>query len=454
MNLTSAKFLFAGAMVSLAITGCKKNHGNEQQTDARDLNAELRAALEESSNGEGLQYFVLPESYQYNLIPQDPLNPLNSTKVQLGKLLFHETGIGLNPRMDDYGMQTYSCASCHHAQGGFQANMRQGIGEGGIGFGMAGEGRAAHPGYPADSLDVQPIRTPTAMNGAYQKVTLWNGQFGGVAMNLGTEAQWSPGTPIFNNNFGHEGLETQAIAGLTVHRMVVDEQVCQEFGMYEDLFDIAFPDWPQSTRYTARTAGMAIAAYERTLLSNQAPWQDWLRGNTSAMSDSEKRGAIAFFGKANCGSCHNGPALNSMSFHAIGMGDLNGAGIVNGNDNDLGRGGFTQNPEDDYKFKTPQLYNLKDSPFYGHGGTFTSVHEVIEYKNNAVPESGNVPETQLADSFQPLGLSEQDVNDLTNFIEYGLYDANLMRYAPGAVPSGNCFPNNDAVSIIDQGCME
>jgi len=171
------------------------------------------------------------------------------------------------------------------------------------------------------------------------------------------------GNAYFNNNFGHEGLETQAIAGLTVHRMVVDEQVCQEFGMYEDLFDIAFPDWPQSTRYTARTAGMAIAAYERTLLSNQAPWQDWLRGNTSAMSDSEKRGAIAFFGKANCGSCHNGPALNSMSFHAIGMGDLNGAGIVNGNDNDLGRGGFTQNPEDDYKFKTPQLYNLKDSPF-------------------------------------------------------------------------------------------
>jgi len=137
---------------------------------------------------------------------------------------------------------------------------------------------------------------------------------------------------------------------------------------------------------------MAIAAYERTILSNQAPWQDWLRGNTSAMSDSEKRGAIAFFGKAECGSCHNGPALNSMSFHALGMEDLTGADVVNGNDNDLGRGGFTQNPEETDKCKTPQLYNLKDSPFYGHGGNFNSVREVIEYKNNAVPQNINGPE--------------------------------------------------------------
>ncbi|MDG1262813.1 MAG: cytochrome c peroxidase, partial [Flavobacteriales bacterium] len=311
-----------------------------------------------------------------------------------------------------------------------------------------------HPAYPSDSLDVQPIRTPTAMNGAYQEVMLWNGQFGATGPNVGTEDQWSPGTPIFNNNFGHHGLEIQAIAGLSVHRLVVDEQVCQDYGMYKDLFDIAFPDWPEATRYTARTAGMAIAAYERTILSNQAPWQDWLKGNTSAMSDSEKRGAIAFFGKAECGSCHNGPALNSMSFHALGMEDLTGADVVNGNDNDLGRGGFTQNPEDMYKFKTPQLYNLKDSPFYGHGGNFNSVHEVIEYKNNAVPQNINVPETQLAEEFQPLGLTESEIDDLTNFIEYALYDANLMRYTPSSVPSGNCFPNADAISIIDQGCME
>lgn len=454
MKLTTVRFLFIGALVSLSMTGCKKDRAEEQQSDARDLNAELRAVLEESSGGEGLQHYVLPESYQYSLIPQDPLNPMTSIKVELGKLLFHETGIGLNPKLADEGLQTYSCASCHHAQGGFQANMRQGIGEGGIGFGMAGEGRSAHPAYPPDSIDVQPIRTPTVMNGAYQEVMLWNGRLGATGPNVGTEDQWSPGTPLFNNNFGHHGLETQVIAGFSEHRLVVDEQVCQDYGMYQDLFDIAFPDWPEATRYTARTAAMAIAAYERTILSNQAPWQDWLRGNTSAMSDSEKRGAIAFFGKAECGSCHNGPALNSMSFHALGMEDLTGADVVNGNDNDLGRGGFTQNPEDMYKFKTPQLYNLKDSPFYGHGGNFNSVREVIEYKNNAVPQNINVPETQLAEEFHPLGLTESEIDDLTNFIEYALYDANLMRYVPGNVPSGNCFPNADAISIIDQGCME
>jgi cytochrome c peroxidase len=224
--------------------------------------------------------------------------------------------------------------------------------------------------------------------------------------------------------------------------------------MYEDLFDIAFPSWPQATRYTVRTAGMAIAAYERTLLANQAPWQDWLRGNTSAMTESEKRGAVLFFSKAECYKCHTGPALNSMAFYGLGMNDLNGADVAAQTTNDLGRGGFTQNPEDNYKFKVPQLYNLKDSPFFGHGGNFTSVREVIEYKNNATPENPNVPESQLAAEFHALGLTDSEITDLVNFIENALYDANLMRYTPDALPSGFCFPNNDAISVIDQGCMQ
>ncbi|MDP4826878.1 MAG: cytochrome-c peroxidase [Flavobacteriales bacterium] len=447
-----ARFVLLSAVAVSVLTGCKKDKPEDQITQAVNLDAELRNVLESASNGEGMNFFILPESHQYSLIPQDPLNPINSAKVELGKLLFHETGIGLAPKYDDMGTATYSCASCHHAQAGFQANLRQGIGEGGIGFGMAGEGRQAHPAYPLDSLDTQPIRTPSAMNGAYQQVTLWNGQFGGVGMNIGTEGQWTPGTPKFNNNFGHEGLETQAIAGLGVHRLVVNEQVCAEINMYEDLFDIAFPTWPQATRYTVRTAGMAIAAYERIMLSNQAPWQDYLRGNYASMTDSEKRGAILFFSKAECNKCHNGPALNEMAFYALGMNDLNGPGIVNGPTQDLGRGGFTQNPEDNFKFKVPQLYNLKDSPFFGHGGNFTSVREVVEYKNAAVPQNSMVPASQLAADFHPLGLTENEITDLVNFIENALYDANLMRYVPDALPSGNCFPNNDAISIIDQGC--
>ncbi|MEO0404568.1 MAG: cytochrome c peroxidase [Bacteroidota bacterium] len=396
------------------LSSCRKKEEGPITGNSPNYDEPLKAALMEASNGVGINYFILPESDQYSLIPQDPQNPITDAKVQLGKLLFHETGIALDPKYVEEGMSTYSCASCHFAQGGFQANRQQGIGDGGIGFGMAGEGRVPNPMYAIDSLDVQPIRTPTAMNGAYQEVMLWNGQFGATGPNEGTEDQWAMGTPIFNNNFGLQGLETQAIAGLSVHRLRVDEEVCQEISVYEGLFDVAFPDWPIETRYTLRTAGMAIAAYERTMMSNEAPWQDWLRGNTNAMSDSEKRGATLFFTKAQCGNCHTGPALNSMTFYGLGMSDLDGPGIYgNSPDNsaNLGRGGFTGNPADNYKFKTPQLYNLKDSPFFGHGGNFNSVREVVEYKNEAVPENESVPAVQLSELFVPLNLTEQEITD-------------------------------------------
>jgi cytochrome c peroxidase len=145
--------------------------------------------------------------------------------------------------------------------------------------------------------------------------------------------------------------------------------------------------------------------------------------------------------------------MNSMTFHGYGMNDLNGAGIINGATDDQGRGTFTANPEDNYKFKTPQLYNLTDSPFLGHGSSFRSVREVVEYKNNGVPQNPNVPESQLAEQFRPLGLTEQEITDLVNFIENALYDPYLSRYEPQTLPSGFCFPNNDVMSQIDQGCV-
>lgn len=442
------------AAVSMSFAGCKKNRIDDLTDSAtRNYDAELRQLLEAQSNGAGLSYFIMPESNQFDLIPQDPLNPLNSAKVQLGKLLFHEAGVGLHAKLPEEGAMTYTCASCHHAAAGFQAGRAQGIGEGGVGFGIRGEAREPNPAYPHDSLDIQPIRTPTAMNGAWQELMLWNGQFGAVGANEGTEDRWAMGTPIFNNFFGHHGLETQAIAGMTVHRQFLDENVCETYPMYEDLFDLAFPEWPVSTRYTNRTAGLAMAAYERTMISNKAPWQEYLKGNTSALSESEKRGAVVFFGKAECSSCHTGPAMNSMSFHGYGMNDLNGPGIINGATDDKGRGGFTANPEDNYKFKTPQLYNLTDSPFLGHGSSFRSVREVVEYKNNGIPQNPNVPESQLAEQFRPLGLTEQEITDLVNFIENALYDPYLSRYEPQTLPSGFCFPNNDVMSQIDQGCV-
>ncbi len=446
------------ALVSLllvAFSSCKKDKVSPEKDPSYALNKKLDLAIENATNGEGKASLILPDSYDFDNIPQDPLNPLTPEKVELGKLLFHETAIGVDAKYAS-GMGTFSCASCHHAAAGFQANRKQGLGDGGLGFGISGEAREPNPEYSLDSLDVQPIRTPTAMNGAYQKVMLWNGQFGATGPNEGTEDQWPPLTPIWNNQFGHEGLETQAIAGLTVHRMSCEPGMEEELPEYEWMFASAFPDVPADLRMSNRFAGLAIGAYERTILANQSPWQDYLRGNTNAMTDQEKQGAELFFNKAQCYQCHTGPALNSMSFEAIGMADLDGPGIYGtnpSNSENLGRGGFTGNAEDNYKFKVPQLYNLKDSPFMGHGGNFTSVREVIEYKNAAVPQNSMVPDSQLSEHFIPLELTEEEITQLTAFIENALYDADLFRYVPDELPSGNCIPNNDPVSQVDQGCI-
>ncbi len=398
------------------------------------------------------EVLIQPLATDYSMIPADPNNPITEAKVALGKFLFHETGLAQNPNME-IGMNMYSCASCHHVDAGFQSGLKQGIGEGGLDFGFRGEERHKDPAYLEEDLDVQPIRTPSALNSAYQDVMLWNGQFGATGTNEGTESNWTIGTPKEANNFGFQGVETQVIAGLDVHRLVIDAVYIVN-SPYKELFDDAFPNDLPENRYTKINAALAVAAYERTLLPNQSPFQDWLRGDEDAMSEAETEGALLFFNQANCYSCHSGPGLNSMSFHALGMNDLSGANIntVVDDATKRGRGGFTGNPDDDFKFKTPQLYNLKDVSFYGHGGSFESIRDVIEYKNNGIAENQNVPANKLSSLFEPLNLTDDQIDKLVAFLENALYDSNLHRYIPEELPTGNCFPNADYMSSEDLGC--
>lgn len=442
-------------LLILAIIGilqsCKDEEPIMSENDFLDIKMEVN--MLRSANVESLDFFKMPDSDDLAAIPQDPKNELNPYKVELGHYLYHETGLGINPTKA-MSVRTYSCASCHFAASGFQAGVRQGIGEGGSGFGIRGEGRVINSNYLPSEIDVQPIRTPSAMNGAYQKIMLWNGQFGATGMNSNTQSKWTAGTPLATNHLGYEGLETQAIAGLKVHRLDVDTTLISN-AEYKELFDRAFPDFAVNNRYTKETAGLAIAAYERTLLANQSPFQRWVRGEKMALTKQQKEGAVVFFGKGGCGECHTGPALNSMAFYGYGMNDLKGSGTFNVNPNDAahkGRGGFTKNPNDEYKFKVPQLYNLKDSPHYGHGASFTSIREVIVYKNTGKKENSNVPDFQLALQFKPLELTDAEIDALTDFIENGLYDPNLMRYQPGHVVSGGCIPVNDPQAKLDLGC--
>lgn len=413
-----------------------------------DLNDELSSAIGNKIN------YLLPTGVDLSQIPQSSANPLTEEKIKLGKLLFFEPAFA-NESKFAVGKNTFTCSSCHVPDAGFRPSRVQGIADGAYGFGLQGEKRVKLPSYPEDSIDAQGARPLAVLNVAYVTNTMWNGSFGSEDVNAGTENMWGvfdPGTAINNLRLG--ALEGQNIEGLKTHRMFYNKQNITDNG-YKDLFDAAFPNMPESERYSRKGASFAISAYLRSILTNEAPFQKWLKGDKTAMTDEEKRGAILFFGKLNCNSCHNQPNLGSMQFAALGLKDLYENGGLKTSIKDrrnLGRGGFTGKTEDMYKFRVPQLYNLGDSGPYFHGSSKQTLEDVVDYFNNGIQENYNVPANQISTFLKPLGMTKQEKADLTAFLRNGLRDPNLKRYVPSTVISKMCFPNNDQKSKEDMGC--
>jgi cytochrome c peroxidase len=469
VQLQSGYRATARALVTPALRRVGQARGN---SETGTLGAQLQALLMRS-HPDGPAGYLMPLADDIVGIPQDASNPVTMEKIALGAQLFHETA--LSTVGNDRSLTgTWSCASCHHVAAGFKAGVPQGIGEGGVGFGQAGEGRRMSPSHDAlapdghpSKPDVQPLASPTILNTAYQPVMLWNGQFGNSPESPINEAVdpsrlMTAGTPKAENARALPGLEIQAVAGLGVHRLNVEtDSVLQLNAGYRELFDAAYPS---GSTDVLEDAAKAIAAYERSVLANQAPFQRWLQGDDAAMTARELRGALLFFGDAGCVACHQGPALSSEptaqandTFFAVGFADFDLAdplihGAVSPADR-LGRGGLTGDAADNYKFKVPQLYNLADTDVMGHGASFTSVRAVVDYKNQAVPQNP-AASANLDQRFVPLGLSDSQVDDLTAFLTHGLYDADLQRYVPNALPTGRCFPVADQQARRELGCEQ
>jgi cytochrome c peroxidase len=321
-------------------------------------------------------------------------------------------------------------------------------------------------GINPEDIDVQPVASPTVLNTAFQEVMLWNGQLGNVIagnVNVGIDPDrhFTEGTPKEANLRNFAGLETQAVAGLGVHRQGdTDDSILRTNEtyreMFEDAYGVAEPD------DMLEATALAIAAYERTILANQAPFQAYLKGDETAMTESEVAGAEVFFGKGNCYACHNGPALSSPVgamaeevFMTVGFHDLDIWEDTVGEVNDAtreGRGGFTGDEMEKFAFKVPPLYNLIDTTVFGHGASFSSVEDVVRYKVDAVPQHPQVETYDLDYRFTPLDLTEDEIANLVAFLENGLHDPELMRYVPESLPSGNCPINNDEVSRQELGC--
>jgi len=421
------------------------------------IDSNLESAIIKHSKTGSLSDYIMPSSIDYKSLPnQDPNNPVTAEKVALGKLLFFETGLAQDAKKS-VSLNTYSCSSCHVPEKNFTAGRIQGIADGGVGFGHLGEGRSKNVDYQGSEVDAQGARPLPTINLTFVRIALWSGAFGARGMNVGTESAWGVVDSLTSINAkGFEGLESNNTRALFVHRQVINKDLMTKLGL-KDKFDSAFPDVPESERYVPQMASNAIAAYFRTVLTNEAPFQEWLKGNKKAMTLQQKRGAELFFGKAACINCHNSPSFNNQRFAAVGVKNLfqSGHEVFRTDVNDArnkGRGGFTLRDEDLYKFKVPQLYNLKGIGFYFHGGSKNSLREVIEYFNEAKGENPDVPTERLDPQFQPLNLTNTEIDDLLEFLENGLYDDNLVRYKPYFTQSGFCFPNNDPQSKKDMGC--
>jgi cytochrome c peroxidase len=169
-------------------------------------------------------------------------------------------------------------------------------------------------------------------------------------------------------------------------------------GEYKALFETAFPGEQMSPVLLAK----AIATYERTVVSNPSPFDAWIEGQDSAISDQAKHGFTLFNGKARCASCHIGWTFTDDSFHDVGLPS-----------EDIGRGKFLPGVvKMQHAFKTPGLREITRRAPYMHDGSLASLEAVIDHYDR-----GGEARPSRSDLIKPLGLSAEEKADLVAFLK-------------------------------------
>lgn len=220
--------------------------------------------------------------------------------------------------------------------------------------------------------------------------------------------------PLLFAEGGIPSLEQQVLAPILSHNEFNMTQSELEarlslFPEYRPLFRDAFGD----EQVSLQRITYAIASFERTILSGNSAFDRWNRGDNTALSLAAQRGEALFFGETgDCWHCHNGFNLTTNSFHNIGL---------DSNTFKTGRILITANPADEGKFKVPTLRNLALTAPYMHDGRFKTLEEVVRHYN-----TGGKPHPQKDPLIRPLGLSEQDISDLVEFLK-SLTDTSFTR---------------------------
>lgn len=293
--------------------------------------------------------------------PRD--NPMTAEKIELGKMLFFD------PRLS--GNDHWACATCHNPSLGFSDGLRRSLGFG-------------------DETELD-RHAPTVLNVAYNSLQFWDGRAA--------------------------TMEEQAVAPIQAEREMNSDprkvvRKINAISEYKDRFKKVF-----GRRATMENIGKAIAAFERTLVTGDSPFDRYMKGDKNALTTQEKRGLILFVSKAGCTQCHNGTNLTDNKFHNVGVPPAGPA------KEDLGRYNVTKSERDKRAFKTPTLRNITMTPPYMHNGAFGTLEEVVEFYNK-----GGGPDPNLSPKIFELHLTRNEQRDLIAFLMTLTGDMPIVSY--------------------------
>ena len=227
-------------------------------------------------------------------------------------------------------------------------------------------------------------QAPTVVNAAFSESQFWDGR----SPSLEDQALGPIQNPI-EMAFTLEGVEERL----------------NEIPGYRQQFQRVFG----ADRISTDLVGKAIATFERVVLAGDSPWDRWEQErDTAAVSDAVRRGAELARVKAGCTACHVPPNLTDAPFdlyHNIGVSMSNA-------EPDLGRHVVTAREGDQGAFKTPTLRNVAETAPYMHDGSMATLAEVLDFYDR-----GGEPNPWLDQKMNPLGLTDQEKEDLLAFLE-------------------------------------
>ena len=334
-------------------------------------------------------------------------NPTTPEKVHLGWLLFFDPVLS--------GNKEVACATCHQPEFGYAEFLETSIGINGRGSGS--KRRFLEPN------DIPFVRRNSQ--------SVLNAAFNGIS----SSGVYNPSSAPMFWDLRAKGLEEQALFPIrTLEEMrgreftednIVAEVVKRvgEIKEYVALFETAFPGDDQPV--TAENLTKAIASFERTLIGGNTRFDQYMRGDSAALSASEKEGLNLFL-SSGCAKCHNGPMFSDFKLHALGAPDSD-----NHEEPDL-------SINQDFAFRTPTLRNLRYTAPYMHSGKFTTLDQVMGFYEDIA--GGKIRNPHVKPEHIDALVKEMTVNfkDISRIIEFMnvLNDDSFSRKAPERVPSG------------------